>query len=77
MAITTTTSAADTRLLLTLQFPPDEIVRDKVRAFIQKELARGVILPSIVLTEFVKIASARIGIDAALTTIRVCSRNTE
>jgi hypothetical protein len=32
-------------------------------------MAHGVILPSIVLTEFVKIAGSRIGIQAALTTI--------
>lgn len=65
------TSAADTRLLLTLQFPPDEAIRDKVQAFVQKELAHGIILPSIVLTEFVKIAGTKIGRDAALDTIRM------
>lgn len=65
------TSAADTRLLLTFQFPPDEAVRDKVRVFIQRELAHGIVLPSIVLTEFVKIAGTKIGRDAALDTIRM------
>jgi predicted nucleic acid-binding protein len=63
------TSAADTRLLLTLQFPPDEEIRDMVRTFIQKEIARGIIVPSIVLSEFVKIAGSRIGIQAAFGTI--------
>jgi len=65
------TSAVDTRLLLTLLFPPDEIIGDKVRVFLQKELARGVIAPSIVLTEFLKIAGSRIGIQEALRTMNV------
>ncbi|HEX6068157.1 MAG TPA: PIN domain-containing protein [Nitrososphaera sp.] len=63
------TSVADTRLLLTLQFPVDEETAEKARAFFHKELAYGVILPSIVLTEFVKIAGARIGIQAALNSV--------
>lgn len=63
------TSVADTRLLLTFQFPPDEAIREKIRAFIQKEMVDGIILPSIALSEFVKIAGSRIGIQAALGTI--------
>lgn len=59
------TSVADTRLLLTLQFPLDNAAGERARAFVQKELARGIILPSIVLGEFVKIAGAKIGIQAA------------
>ena len=62
-------SVADTRLLLTLQFPYDDEAGERARAFFQKELARGVILPSIVLTEFVKIAGAKIGIQAAVSVI--------
>lgn len=59
-------SVADTRLLLTLQFPPDEVVGSKVQVFVQKELARGIILPTIVLSEFVKIAGSKIGLQAAV-----------
>lgn len=62
-------SVADTRLLLTLQFSPDESTGEKVRRFVQKELGRGVILPSIVLSEFVKIAGSKIGIQAAARTL--------
>ncbi len=65
------TSVADTRLLLTLQFPPDDVVRDNVQTFIQKEIAHGIILPSIVLSEFLKIAGSRIGIQATARTIRI------
>ena len=65
------TSVADTRILLTLQFPPDETIGDKIRIFIQKEMTHRVILPSIVLSEFVKVAGSRIGIQAALGTIRM------
>jgi len=66
----TTHSVADTRILLTLQFPPDDAARDRVREFLQKEMAGGVvIIPSIVLSEFVKIAGARTGLQAAIRTI--------
>jgi len=65
------TSVADTRLLLTLQFPPSEGVRDRVQAFIRKEMSRNIILPSIVLTEFVKVAGSRIGIEATVRTINL------
>lgn len=54
-------SVADTRLLLTLQFPLDEAAGEKVRAFVQKELTRGILLPSIVMSEFIKVAGSRMG----------------
>lgn len=65
------TSVADTRLLLTLQFPPDEVTGEKVRSFVQKEVGRGVILPSIVLSEFLKIAGSKIGVQAAVRTLNL------
>ena len=65
------TSAADTRLLLTLEFPPDSITHDKARSLVQKELANGMIFPSIVLSEFLKIAGSKIGIQGATRTINV------
>jgi predicted nucleic acid-binding protein len=58
------TSVADTRLLLTLQFPPDDAIKANIQALVQKELVHGIILPSIVLSEFFKIAGRRIGIQA-------------
>jgi hypothetical protein len=60
------TSVADTRLLLSLQFPSDEKAGEKIRIFVQKEMANGVILPSIVISEFIKIAGSRIGVHAAI-----------
>ena len=63
------TSVADTRILLTLQFSSDEATGEKVRTFVQKELARGIILPSIVVSEFIKIAGSRIGVQAAVRTL--------
>jgi len=65
------TSVADTRLLLTLQFPPDAMVKDNIQTFVQKEISYGIILPSIVLSEFLKIAGSRIGIQAATRTINI------
>jgi predicted nucleic acid-binding protein len=63
------TSVADTRLLLALQFPPDKEAGERAKDFIQRELGRSMILPSIVLSEFVKITGAKIGIQAAINTI--------
>lgn len=65
------TAVADTRLLLTLQFPPDDIVKNKVQTLIQKEITHGITLPSIVLSEFLKIAGSRIGIQATTRTINI------
>jgi len=66
-----TTSVADTRLLLTLEFPPDDNVKVKVERLIQEELAGKLLIPTIVLTEFLKVAGARIGVEVALTRIRI------
>ena len=60
------TAVADTRLLLTLQFPPGKEIGKRVEEAITRELAGRLLAPSIVLTEFVKIAGARIGESAAL-----------
>ena len=65
------TSVADTRLLLTLQFPPDDVVKANIQTFVQKEIAYGIILPSIVLSEFLKIAGSRIGMQAVTRTINI------
>jgi predicted nucleic acid-binding protein len=65
------TSVADTRVLLALQFSSDEAAREKVKACVQKELASGIVLPSIVLSEFVKIASPKIGLQGAVRTLNL------
>jgi predicted nucleic acid-binding protein len=65
------TGIADTRLLLTLEFPPTEAFGAKIASFVEKEVARQLFAPSLVLTEFVKYAGARIGEDAAITRLNV------
>lgn len=55
------TAVADTRLLLTLQFPPSGEIKRRVEDAITRELAGRLLAPSVVLTEFLKIAGARIG----------------
>ncbi|MGA2386414.1 MAG: PIN domain-containing protein [Candidatus Bathyarchaeia archaeon] len=65
------TSVADTRLLLTLEFPPNDTLAAKVENFVEKEVARQLLAPSIVMTEFIKYAGARIGEDAARTRLRL------
>jgi predicted nucleic acid-binding protein len=60
------TSVADTRFLLTLQFPPDEETKKSVESLLNKELSIGLIAPSIVLTEFIKFAGSKMGEQAAI-----------
>lgn len=65
------TGVADTRLLLALEFPPSQEVKPKIRDFVEKEIGRRLLAPSIILAEFIEIAGARIGEDAARTRIRL------
>ena len=59
------TAVADTRLLLTLQFPPTKELKARIEETITRELAGRLVAPSVVSTEFLKIAGARIGESAA------------
>src|SRR5713226_2934259 len=65
------TAIADTRLLLTLEFPPNKDVRRKVEAAMTRELSARLLAPSIVLTEFLKIAGVRIGEATARLRLRL------
>lgn len=65
------TGVTDTRLLLTLEFPPSEETKAKAVHLVQNEIAKHLLAPSIVLTEFIKIAGAKMGEDAARTRIRL------
>lgn len=65
------TAVLDTQLLLTFSFPPNEDVRDKATQLLRRELSRRVIIPSIVLTEYIKIAGRRIGLEAVTSQINV------
>ena len=65
------TGVADTRLLLTLEFPPNQESKLKIGNFIEKEIAKRLLAPSIILTEFIEFAGARIGEEAAKTRIRL------
>ena len=65
------TGVADTRILLTLEFPPSLEMKERTEAFFEKELRGRIIAPSIILAEFVKFAGARIGEEAAKTRLRL------
>jgi hypothetical protein len=65
------TSIVDTRLLLTLEFPPTPQAKAKIRDFFEKQLREGLLVPSIVLAEFIKYAGARIGEEAATNRLRL------
>jgi predicted nucleic acid-binding protein len=65
------TAVADSRLLLTLEFPPNPEAKVKIRDLFEKELRGRMIAPSIVLTEFIKHAGVKIGEESTKTRIRL------
>jgi hypothetical protein len=65
------TGVADTRLLITLEFPPTPETKKMVEDLAQKEIAKHLLAPSIILTEFIKIAGPRMGRDAGRTRLRL------
>jgi predicted nucleic acid-binding protein len=54
-----------------MELPPTPQLGKKTRDFFEKELRSGLILPTVVLTEFLEIAGARIGEEAAKNRIRL------
>jgi pimeloyl-CoA synthetase len=48
-----------------LEFPPTEETKKRTVELVEKEIARHLLAPSIILTEFMKIAGERVGGDAA------------
>ena len=66
-----TTGVADTRLLLAFEFPRSEDAKKKAVDLLERELAGRLVAPSIVLTEFVKVAGPKMGQDAATTRLRL------
>ena len=64
------TGVADTRLFLSLEFPPTIDAKKRVEEFTQKEIAKHLLAPSIVLTEFIKVAGPRLGKEGAKTRLR-------
>jgi len=64
------TAVADTRFLLTFKFPPTKETKQKMAKLMEESLRRGLLLPSIVITEFIKLAGKRLGEEAALTFLK-------
>jgi predicted nucleic acid-binding protein len=65
------TSIADTRLLFFIEVPATPEMGRKARDFFENELRRKLLVPTVVLAEFIEIAGARIGEEAAKTRIRL------
>jgi len=65
------TGVADTRILFFMEFPATPERGRKTRDFFEKELRENLLVPTVVLAEFIEIAGARIGEEAAKTRIRV------
>jgi predicted nucleic acid-binding protein len=60
------TVVADTRFLLTFNFPPTNESKQKAANLMDESLRRGLLMPSIVVTEFIKLVGKRLGEEAAL-----------
>lgn len=65
------TGVADTRLLIFREFPANQEMALKTRDFFEKELRDRLLAPSIILTEFVKVAGTKMGEEAAKTRLRL------
>jgi len=65
------TGIVDTRLLFFMEVPATPEMGRKARDFYQKQLRENLLLPTVVLSEFIEIAGARIGEEAAKTRIRL------
>lgn len=65
------TSIADTRLLFSMEVPATLEMGRKARDFFQKEVRENLLVPTVVLTEFIEIAGTRIGEEAAKTRIHL------
>jgi predicted nucleic acid-binding protein len=60
---------ADTRFLVSLTIPPDNNLRRKIRNLLRKALRDGLLIPAIVLTEFIAVLAPRLGMQGCLTQI--------
>lgn len=60
------TVVADTRFLLTFEFPPTKEAKQKMANLMDESLRLGLLLPSIVVTEFIKLAGKKLGEEASI-----------
>jgi len=60
------TVVADTRFLLTFKFPPTKETKQRMAFLMEESLRRGLLVPSIVVTEFIKLMGKRLGEEVAL-----------
>ena len=65
------TGVADTRLLIAWAFPPNVETKLRIADFLEKEISKCLLAPTITLTEFIEIAGTNIGEDAAQNKIQL------
>jgi predicted nucleic acid-binding protein len=65
------TSIADTRLLISLEFPANTEMGTKIRDLFVKEARGRLLAPTIILAEFIRIAGTKIGEEAAKNRLRL------
>ena len=64
------TCVADTRFLITFWFPPDQATKTAIIRLMRAALAEGLLLPSVVIAEYIRVAGRRIGLEASETHVR-------
>jgi predicted nucleic acid-binding protein len=69
------THVADTRFLLVHTFPADESERDRIRELMHRSLREGLVIPSVVVTEYFRTAGRKIGKQGVSTQISVLKEN--
>jgi len=60
------TVVADTRFLLTFKFPPTKEAKQRIAYLMEDLLRHGLLVPSIVVTEFIKLVGRKVGEETAL-----------
>jgi len=60
----------DTRFLIVHAFPPSREDREKLLEFEKKLIKETLLIPSIVVAEFIKVAGSRVGLAAARAMVR-------
>lgn len=65
------TVVADTRFLIALAIPPEREQKEKVTRLLREALREGLVIPAIVLAEFMRIVVPRLGLESCTTQINV------
>jgi predicted nucleic acid-binding protein len=69
------TDVADTRFLIVHTFPADAGERDRISDLMHQSLREGLVIPSVVITEYFRTAGKKIGKQSVSTQISILKEN--